>query len=97
MANGWCPTPKDETLISLARALGVDPKELFRRVGRYEDRPPRAAAGARTAAGTAWPSWEERIRALEERNEELRAQNERTVALLCEAGIGRSSQVRTPG
>src|SRR6266536_2277496 len=44
------PNPRDETLVSLARILGVDLQEMFERVGRYDQRP-RTRASLRRASG----------------------------------------------
>jgi transcriptional regulator with XRE-family HTH domain len=33
------PNPRDDTLKALAKLYGVDAEELFKRVGRYNDRP----------------------------------------------------------
>jgi transcriptional regulator with XRE-family HTH domain len=69
------PNPKDETLIAVARALELDPEELFRRVGRYDDRPAtrrslRRASGRQDQDRT-------RINELERENAELRQRLER--------------------
>jgi transcriptional regulator with XRE-family HTH domain len=82
------PNPKDETLISLARALGVDPEELFRRVGRYEDRP--ATKGSRRRQdrrGDRLTELEERLVALERDLVAMRGRNAETERRLREAGI----------
>jgi transcriptional regulator with XRE-family HTH domain len=62
------PNPKDETLVSLARALGVDAREMFERVGRYDERP-RTRASLRRASGKL--AGRERIEELERRVAEL--------------------------
>jgi len=62
------PNPKDETLVSLARILGVNAQEMFRRVGRYDDRP-RTQASLRRATGR--QLGRERIEELERRVAEL--------------------------
>lgn len=82
------PNPKDETLIGLARALGVDPEELFRRVGRYEDRP--ATKGSRRREdrrGSRLAELEERLQALEAEVVRMRERNAETERRLREAGI----------
>ena len=82
------PNPKDETLISLARALSVDPEEMFRRVDRYEDRP--ATKGSRRRLdrrGDRLAEVEERIQALEAEVERMRERNAETERRLREAGI----------
>jgi transcriptional regulator with XRE-family HTH domain len=98
------PNPKDETLISLARALSVDPEEMFRRVDRYEDRP--ATKGSRRRQdrrGDRLAEMEERIRALEAELERMRERNAETERRLREAGIsipvepGRPRRRRVPG
>ena len=98
------PNPKDETLISLARALGVDPEEIFRRVGRYEDRP--ATKGSRRRLdrrGDRLAELEERIQTLEAEVERMRERNAETEQRLREAGIsipgepGRPRRRRVPG
>jgi len=67
------PNPKDETLDTLARALKVDPAEMFRRVGRYEDRPQtKRSLRRRNLRGVS--SQGERLAALEQENAGLRAQ-----------------------
>jgi transcriptional regulator with XRE-family HTH domain len=62
------PNPKDETLISLARILGVNAQEMFRRVGRYDQRP-RTQASLRRASGR--QAARDRIGELERRVAEL--------------------------
>jgi transcriptional regulator with XRE-family HTH domain len=62
------PNPRDETLVSLARILGVDPEEMFQRVGRYDERP-RTRASLRRASGKR--AGRERIEDLERRVAEL--------------------------
>jgi DNA-binding XRE family transcriptional regulator len=62
------PNPRDETLVSLARVLGLDAREMFAVVGHYSERP-RTRESLRRASGK---------RALRERVEEL----ERRVAAL---------------
>ena len=98
------PNPKDETLILLARALGVDPEELFGRVGRYEDRP--ATKGSRRRQdrrGDRLAELEERIQTLEAEVERMRERNAETERRLREAGIsipgesGRPRRRRVPG
>src|SRR6266545_6508375 len=59
------PNPKDETLIRLARALGVDPEEMFKRVGRYDDRPQTTGSRRRQDRKA------DRITELEAKNAEL--------------------------
>jgi len=63
------PNPKDETLIRLARALGVDPEEMFKRVGRYDDRPQTTGSRRRQDRKA------DRITELEAKNAELEAKN----------------------
>jgi transcriptional regulator with XRE-family HTH domain len=98
------PNPKDETLISLARALGVDPEELFRRVGRYEDRP--ATKGSRRRQdrrGDRLAEIEKRLQTLEAELVAMRERNAETERRLREAGItipgepGRPRRRRVPG
>jgi transcriptional regulator with XRE-family HTH domain len=98
------PNPKDETLISLARALGVDPEELFGRAGRYEDRP--ATKGSRRRLdrrGDRLAELEERIQALEAELVRMRERNAETERHLRDAGIqipgetGRPRRRRVPG
>jgi transcriptional regulator with XRE-family HTH domain len=62
------PNPKDETLVSLARVLGVDPGEMFQRIGRYDDRR-RTQESLRRASGKR--AGRERIEELERRVAEL--------------------------
>jgi transcriptional regulator with XRE-family HTH domain len=62
------PNPKDETLVSLARALGIDPGEMFQRVGRYDDRA-RTRESLRRASGKL--AGRERIEDLERRVADL--------------------------
>jgi transcriptional regulator with XRE-family HTH domain len=96
------PNPKDETLIRLARALGVDPEEMFKRVGRYDERPQTTGSRRRQDRRAARidelegrnAELEERIKALEEQGErwrranaELEERQRRTEALLREHGI----------
>jgi transcriptional regulator with XRE-family HTH domain len=59
------PNPKDETLIRLARALGVVSEEMFKRVGRYDDRPQTTGSRRRQDRKA------DRITELEARNAEL--------------------------
>jgi transcriptional regulator with XRE-family HTH domain len=98
------PNPKDETLISLARALRVDPEELFRRVGRYEDRP--ATKGSRRRQdrqGDRLAELEERLVVLERELVAMRKRNAETERRLRDAGIsipgetGRPRRRRVPG
>jgi len=102
----WVPSnPRDETLYILARLYGVDAEELFRRVGRYEDRP-QTRQGARTATGQ--KAGRERIAELEsrdrQRERELAEVKERLQALearfpkqpRADAATGRRSR-RSPG
>jgi transcriptional regulator with XRE-family HTH domain len=84
------PNPKDETLIRLARALGMDPEEIFGRVGRYEDRPQTKGSRRREDRRSS------RLEELEAQNAELmervralEARQQRTEALLREDGIER--------
>jgi transcriptional regulator with XRE-family HTH domain len=82
------PNPKDETLISLARALRVDPEELFRRVGRYQDRP--ATKGSRRRqdrGGDRLAELEVRLEALEREFVAMRERNAETERRLRDAGI----------
>jgi transcriptional regulator with XRE-family HTH domain len=91
------PNPKDETLISLARALGVDAEEMFRRVGRYEDRP--ATKGSRRRQdhrGDRLAELEERIRALEAELERMRERNAETERRLRDAGISIPGETKRP-
>ncbi len=62
------PNPRDETLVSLARILGVDAREMFERVGRYDQRP-RTRESLRRASGR--QAGRERIEDLERRVAEL--------------------------
>jgi DNA-binding XRE family transcriptional regulator len=62
------PNPRDETLVSLARILGVDSEEMFRRVGRYSERP-RTRESLRRASGKR--AGRERLEDLERRVAEL--------------------------
>ncbi len=83
------PNPKDETLIRLARALGVDPEEMFKRVGRYDDRPQTTGSRRRQdRRGSRIDEMGDRIRQLEARVEEMKRTNEETMELLRKAGIG---------
>jgi transcriptional regulator with XRE-family HTH domain len=98
------PNPKDETLISLARALGVDPEELFRRVGRYEDRPHTKGSRRRLdRRGDRLAELEERLVALERELVAMRERNAETERRLRNAGIsiqgetGRPRRRRVPG
>jgi DNA-binding XRE family transcriptional regulator len=57
------PNPRDDTLVSLARLYGVKAEEMFKHVGRYNDRPQtktslrrRGRASSRHEA-TGSPSW----------------------------------------
>jgi transcriptional regulator with XRE-family HTH domain len=62
------PNPKDETLIRLASALGADSEEMFRRVGRYEDRPTTKGSRAREdRRGSRTDKLEAEVAALKER------------------------------
>jgi transcriptional regulator with XRE-family HTH domain len=58
------PNPKDETLVSLARVLGIDPEEMFAVVGRYAERQ-RSRESLRRASGKR--AGRERIEDLERR------------------------------
>jgi transcriptional regulator with XRE-family HTH domain len=62
------PNPRDETLVSLARVLGVDAEEMFQRVGRYDERR-RTQESLRRASGKR--AGRERIEDLERRVAEL--------------------------
>jgi len=91
------PNPKDETLISLARALGVDPEELFRRVGRYEDRPATKGSRRREDRGAGrLLELEGRIAALEAELERMRERSDETERRLREAGISIPGETERP-
>jgi transcriptional regulator with XRE-family HTH domain len=62
------PNPRDETLVSLARVLGLDAREMFAVVGHYKDRP-RTRESLRRASGR--QARRERIEELERRVAEL--------------------------
>jgi transcriptional regulator with XRE-family HTH domain len=62
------PNPRDETLVSLARVLGVDPEEMFQQIGRYDERR-RTQESLRRASGKL--AGRERIEELERRVAEL--------------------------
>jgi transcriptional regulator with XRE-family HTH domain len=62
------PNPKDETLVALARVLGVDAEEMFAVVGRYDERQ-RTQASLRRASGKR--SGRDRMDELERRVAEL--------------------------
>jgi transcriptional regulator with XRE-family HTH domain len=82
------PNPKDETLIALARALGVEVEEMYRRVGRYEDRPATKGSRRRTDRSSS------RLATLERQNAEL----ERRLRVLEEriASYGEPPQAARP-
>jgi transcriptional regulator with XRE-family HTH domain len=65
------PNPRDETLISLARVLGLDAREMFAVVGRYDERS-RTVASLRRASGR--QASRERLEELERRVAEVEAQ-----------------------
>jgi transcriptional regulator with XRE-family HTH domain len=65
------PNPKDETLVALARVLGLDAEEMFAVVGRYDERP-RTQASWRRASGK--QAGRDRIEELERRVAEVEAQ-----------------------
>jgi hypothetical protein len=91
------PNPKDETLISLARALSVGAEELFRRVGRYQDRPQTKGSRRREDRGAGrLLELEGRIAALEAELERMRERNAETERRLREAGIDIPDQARRP-
>jgi len=91
------PNPKDETLISLARALGVDPEELFRRVGRYEDRPQtRGSRRRQDRRGDRLAELEERLQVLEAELERMRERNAETERRLRDAGISIPGETERP-
>jgi transcriptional regulator with XRE-family HTH domain len=71
-ANGpWItPNPKDETLVALARVLGLDAEEMFAVVGRYDERQ-RTQASLRRPSGK--QATRERIEELERRVAEVEA------------------------
>jgi transcriptional regulator with XRE-family HTH domain len=62
------PNPRDETLVSLARVLGLDAREMFAVVGHYKDRS-RTRESLRRASGR--QAGRERIEDLERRVAEL--------------------------
>src|SRR6266700_3577198 len=57
------PNPRDDTLVSLARLYGVKAEEMFKHVGRYNDRPQtktslrRRGRASRRHEATGSPSW----------------------------------------
>ncbi len=65
------PNPRDETLASLARVLGVNPEEMFGRIGRHNERR-RTRESLRRASGKR--AGRERIDELERRVAEVEAQ-----------------------
>jgi transcriptional regulator with XRE-family HTH domain len=70
------PNPRDETLIRIAEALGVDPGEMFKRVGHYDDRP--ATTGSRRREDRREP----RLAEMERRLADLRAEMDERLAAL---------------
>jgi transcriptional regulator with XRE-family HTH domain len=65
------PNPKDETLVSLARVLGLDAEEMFAVVGRYDERQ-RTQGSLRRPSGRR--AGRERMDELERRVAELEEQ-----------------------
>lgn len=65
------PNPKDETLVALARVLGLDAEEMFAVVGRYDERPRTQASWRRPSGKRAG---RERMDELERRVAELEEQ-----------------------
>jgi transcriptional regulator with XRE-family HTH domain len=78
----FLPNPQDDTLRALARIYRVSAEELFRRVGRYADRPQTKSA-LRRRADADRPKRADRLAELERRLQELEQ-------LVREYGIGRS-------
>jgi transcriptional regulator with XRE-family HTH domain len=97
------PNPKDETLIRLARALGVDPEEMFKPVGRYDDRPQTTGSrrrydrrGARIdELGDRIIELEGRLEEMHRRNAELEERQEQIEKRLREAGIAADQPERS--
>jgi transcriptional regulator with XRE-family HTH domain len=77
------PNPRDDTLVSLARLYGVKAEEMFKRVGRYADRPQtKTTLHRRGRVSSRQPARGDRIAELEARFEEdLRRTRERTEEL----------------
>src|SRR6266545_1645257 len=77
------PNPRDDTLVSLVRLYGVKAEEMFKRVGRYADRPQtKTSLRRRGRASSRQPARGDRIAELETRFEEdLRRTRERTQEL----------------
>jgi transcriptional regulator with XRE-family HTH domain len=60
------PNPRDDTLVSLARLYGVKAEEMFKRVGRYADRPQtKTSLHRRGRASSRQPARGDRIAELE--------------------------------
>jgi transcriptional regulator with XRE-family HTH domain len=81
------PNPKDEKLVALARALGVDPQTWFALIGRYDERE-RTRGHAKTGGPAHREALADRIRDLEAEVGRMRARQAETDALLREHGIG---------
>jgi transcriptional regulator with XRE-family HTH domain len=92
------PNPRDDTLEALARMYEVDAGDMFQRVGRYDDRPQtrssmRGVSRRRVERSDRLAELEARIEALERRDDELVAQQQRAKVFLREHGIGQSPAV----